>query len=232
MKKYQYFIAPTLLLVAFIVFTVLVKTVDMFYLSNGTYVGMWGMNEWVYSFACNINKASFMKTVSDVLMYISFVYAAGMVGIGVYQLIKAKSLKGVSLHLYILYGAYAVMAVFFLMFEIVKINYAPNFLELKASYPSSHVLFVSVIYLCSSLTATELLGVDGNRLIKGLLITVSALVCVLIGFLRILAVDKHWFSDVVASYLLASFIVCLYHAVKRWFIPLEEKKEEETSVTE
>ena len=69
MKKYGYFIASAVLLLVFIVFTILVKTVDVRYYFNNTYVGFYTMNSKFGELITNFGKYDSMKKISDIKQY-------------------------------------------------------------------------------------------------------------------------------------------------------------------
>ena len=225
MKKYQYLILPVVFLVLFIVFTVLVKTVDVQYLKvTNSYIGLYSINQPIYNWVGVVDKMRLAKITSDIIMYVIFIFVAIFAGMGIYQWVKRKSLKLVDKRLFILFGAYVVTALLYLAFEVMKINYAPLVIdgEIKASYPSSHVLISVVFYITGCLTAMSFLSVE-HKITRLAIILLSVTMSLLVGFVRLMS-GRHWFTDILASYLLASFVITLFrNCFKQMALPPSEQ---------
>ena len=108
-------------------------------------------------------------------------------------------------------GCYGLMAFFYLLFEVVIINYRPVLEEgeLAASYPSSHTFLVCTIIL-SALLYMEY--VPCEKLWKNLA-TVGGFIIILLMVVGRLLSGVHWFTDVLGGVLLASAVVMLYYTV-------------------
>ena len=93
---------------------------------NGWFHRLTGVHMWVY-------------TVTDWLGLVPILICVCFGCLGLYQLVKRKSLKKVDSDI-ILLGIYYILVIFgYLIFEVVHINYRPVLIEgaLEASYPSS-----------------------------------------------------------------------------------------------
>lgn len=229
MKKHLYYwLAPITLLIVFIIFTVLVKTVDVKYFPMGElnyYIGFYSMNSTAQSWANSIGAEHTMKIISDVVLYLSFVFVAGFVGFTVYQAIKLKSLKKVDRRYYILLGTYVLVVILYFAFEVMRINYSPLVEDkLKPSYPSTHVFVAVVFYICSTLTAIDMIPIE-KRYLRIIAIVLIVFLVLLMGFVRFLS-GRHWLSDIIAGYLLAGFVTSLYAVVYGEFFKGEKKEEE------
>lgn len=229
MKKHLYYwLAPITLLIAFIVFTVLVKTVDVKYFPIGElnyYIGFYSMNSAAQSWANSIGAEHTMKIISDIVLYLSFVFVAGFVGFTIYQAIKLKSLKKVDRRYYILLGTYVLVVILYFAFEVMRINYSPLVEDkLKPSYPSTHVFVAVVFYICSTLTAIDMIPIE-KRYLRIIAIVLIVFLVLLMGFVRFLS-GRHWLSDIIAGYLLAGFVTSLYAVVYGEFFKGEKKEEE------
>lgn len=229
MKRYRYFIASGALLIIFIIFTVLVKTVDVTYYYNNTYVGFYSLNSRFGEFVTNFGKYDSMKKISDVLLYLSFGYIAILFVFALIELIKNKSFKKLNKSYYVALGGYILTVIFYLVFEIVKVNYSPDSLvgSLKASYPSSHVFLGSMFFLINSYTAMKLLKPE-KEWIKPLVYIATVVLCILLTFTRAMSA-KHWLTDIIASIILVSSLYTLFIGVSQKLvldIPKEEKIEE------
>ena len=222
MKKYSYALISGFLFLAFIVFTIIVKTVDVTFIStNGTYLGLSHFNYEVGNYVISLNKMKDMKVMSDILLYISLAFCLVFVAVGIIQLIKGKSLKAVDKRIYLLGACYVLVVLIYLIFEIAKINYSPiSDKGFKASYPSTHVFVGSTLLLVNTYTAVKMLKI-GSNLFKAIIYTSSAVICLLIAFTRLLSL-YHWASDIIASVMLilAVYFIFLF-AYKR----IEDKEQ-------
>lgn len=231
MKKYGYFIASAVLLLVFIVFTILVKTVDVRYYFNNTYVGFYTMNSKFGELITNFGKYEVMGKLSDIIFYVSFGYVLIILVFGLIELIKKKSFKKLNMNYYVALGAYILVAILYVVFEIVKVNYSPDSLadKLKPSYPSSHVFIGCMFYLISTYTAMKLLKPEKDW-IKPLVYFATIVICLLLVFTRSLSA-KHWLSDIIASIILVSVVYTLFIASSSKLAP-EVKKEIKEEVVE
>ena len=231
MKKYGYFIASASLLLVFIIFTILVKTVDVTFInyenaSNSFYLGFSNFN---FKFADLVNefgKANSMNKISDVILYLSFAYILGLFIFALIELIKNKSFKKLNMNYYVALGGYVLVAVLYVIFEIVKVNYSPDSLadKLKPSYPSSHVFIGCMFYLINTFTAMKLLKPEKDW-IKPLVFIATGIICVLLVFTRTMSA-KHWLSDIIASIILVSCIYTLFIGVSHKLAPEAPKIKE------
>ena len=232
MKKHAYLIASGSLFLLFILFTILVKTVDVAYYYNNTYIGFSTLNYKFGEFASNFGKYESMAKISDVLLYLSFAYTLVLLVFAIIELIKVKSLKKLNRRYYLLLGGLVVMVFFYLLFEIVKVNYSPDSPvgHLKASYPSSHVFLGCMIFLLNSYTATKLLKPEKEWL-PILIYMATVVICGLMVFTRTLS-TKHWLTDIFASIILVSFLYTLFIYVSRLLVPEGPKEVIETQEAE
>ena len=229
MKKYGYFIASASLLLVFIIFTILVKTVDVQYYYNNTYIGFYSINYKFGELVTNFGKYEAMGKLSDIIFYISFGYILVLFIFAIVELIKNKSFKKLNMNYYVALGAYILVAVLYVIFEIVKVNYSPDSLadKLKPSYPSSHVFIGCMFYLINTSTALKLLKPEKDW-IKPLVYFATGVICFLLVFTRTMS-SKHWLSDIIASIILVSAIYTLFIGVSHKLAPEAPKeiKEEE-----
>lgn len=230
MKKYGYFIASAVLLLVFIVFTILVKTIDVQYYFNNTYVGFYTMNFKFGELITNFGKYEIMGKFSDILFYVSFGYVLILLVFGLIELIKKKSFKKLNMNYYVALGAYILVAILYVVFEVVKVNYSPDSLadKLKPSYPSSHVFIGCMFYLINTYTAMKLLKPEKDW-IKPLVYFATIVICLLLVFTRSLSA-KHWLSDIIASIILVSAVYTLFIASSSKLVPEAPKEIKEEIV--
>lgn len=198
--------------VAFVLFTILVKFVDVRAIGPlGSEVGFAGLNE---LFMKN-NSNSCWNAVSNVFLILAFASALCFAVVGVVQLIKRKSLKKVDKNLYILLGLYVVTVLVYVFFELVVVNYRPVLEEgkLAASYPSTHIL-LSVVFLISALMGlNKYLKNKKNVFIINILTSVFV---VLLVCARMMS-GVHWITDIIASLLISGALLFVYKGALKQF---------------
>ena len=226
MKKYAYLIASLSVLLVFIIFTILVKTVNVELIYNQTYLGFYNLNFKFGNFIVGLGKYDSGKLFSDIVLYVSLGYSAILAIFGAINLIKVKSLKKVNMRYYLLLGAYVVIALVYLLFEIVKVNYSPDSTvgHLKASYPSSHVFIGVTLFLLNSYTMLKLLSPEKSWVIY-LTYASAILSSLLLVFTRILS-SKHWLTDIIASLLLVGAIYLAFLHFSHQFFPVSDSSED------
>lgn len=206
----NYFIAGALL-VLFIVFTVLIKTVDVRPIGTSlTEVGFAGLNDRAFRLF-GVHPAFY--TVTEWLGVIAIAVAAAFAVLGVAQLVRRKSLKRVDAEILLLGALYVAVALCYLFFEIVVVNYRPIFVEgaLEASYPSSHTM-LSVCVLSAAV-------MEFQRLLqnKPLRIASQTAAVLLIGITVIgrLLSGAHWLTDILGGLLLSASLLAFYYAARK-----------------
>ena len=134
--------AGVILLLAFVLWTVLIMTVDVQPIGpRESSVGFAGINGWFHGLTGVHMK---IYTVTDWLGLVPIAVCACFGVLGLMQWIKRRSLKKVDPDI-ILLGIYYILVILgYLFFEMVPINRRPVLIEgvLEASYPSSTTLLV------------------------------------------------------------------------------------------
>lgn len=207
-RNFGYFIAGGGLLLAFALWTALVKTVDVQAIGpEGSAVGFATVNGFVHELV-GVNFS--LYTVTDWLFLVPFAVAFGFAIMGLVQWIRRKNILAVDRSILILGIFYAVVIAFYLFFEILPINYRPVLIDgvLEASYPSSTTMLV----LCVMPTAIMQLWLRVN--LRWLRLTAA---CVIAAFTLFMVVGRlfsgvHWLSDIIGGGLLSGGLVTLYHA--------------------
>ena len=207
MKKRIALSASITFLVLFLIFTVLVITVDVQPIGpNGSKVGLATMNGAV---ADAIGYNGTWYTISEYVGYIPLAIAGAFALLGLFQAIQRKSFAKVDRYLYILASFYVLLLSVYFLFEVLAINYRPVLIdgELEASFPSSHTL------LSLSITASAIF--EFHTLIKDrkALLIVSDAICIISGGIvlvgRLLS-GVHWLSDIIAGILISGALVCFF----------------------
>ncbi len=189
----------------FIIYTVLVKFVDVKAIGpQGSKVGFATMNKWFMNL---IKENKMFYKVSEVLGIIILLLVVIYGCIGLYQLIKRKSLFKIDREIIILGCFYVAVLAMYILFDKVVINYRPVLMdgELEASYPSSHTMLALCVGL-SSLVASK------TYFNKKYIDKINIITCVLIGLIvasRMLS-GVHWLSDIFGGVLLSCALVGIF----------------------
>lgn len=201
---------PLVMLVVTILFSVLTFVVDRKPIGyDGTSVGFSSING---LFAESFGYNPVMDTLSDIAMYLSFLVVAAFAFIGVMQLIRGKSLSKVDKVIIGLGILYVVVAVLYVAFDKIPINYRPILqpgeTELETSFPSTHTLVICTVLGSGIVAAKRLFKNEMTvRVLKIAFIAIMA-----IGVCARLFAGVHWLTDIVAGLLFSVTLVSLYTA--------------------
>jgi undecaprenyl-diphosphatase len=202
------FLVSTILILLAIVFTILVKVVDVQLVgANETSIGFAKVNMLVFK-SIGVNMAWYHITdwLGLVPIFIAIVYAI----IGVIQLVKRKSLFKVDKEIIILGIFYIVVIAIYVLFEKVIINYRPLLMNgyLEVSYPSSHTLMA--ICLCgSSIIINKKLF--KNKFSK--FINIISAIVILVTITGRLISGVHWFTDIVGGIIISISLLTTLHSI-------------------
>ena len=227
MKKQVFMWLSIAMFLAFIVWTILVKTVDVWEVGyNGTKLGFYNINYQFGNLATEFGKFESLGFISDILLYISLGYTAVLVVVGVIQWIKLKSLRKVNKIFFFLAGAYVAIVLIYGFFELVVVNYSPDSTRevLRASYPSTHVFVGGSLFLLNSYVLLKFLTIKLDSF-KTMIHLSTVVLSLLLVLTRMLAC-KHWLTDIIASVILTLAIYFLFIGLCRWLIPNEVKEEQ------
>ena len=204
--------AGIILLAAFVVWTVMIRTVDVQPLGqNGTDIGFAALNVWFHQ-VTGVHMSLYVITdwLGLVPIFVCMVFG----GIGLVQLIKRRSLWKVDRDIIVLGIYYVIVIICYLVFEMIPINYRPVLINgnLEVSYPSSTTLLV----LCVMPTLIEQMGRRvKNRTLNGVaqLFSVTFSVFMVIG--RLIS-GVHWLTDIVGAVLVSAGLFYIYEAIILW----------------
>ena len=222
MKKFnKSLIAGISLFVAFAVFTILVKFVDVAAVGPlGSKVGFSKLNDTVFS---AVGTSDFWYNISEIFGTLALILAGVFVIVGLVQLIQRKSLKMVDNHILVLGVFYVAVAITYILFEVVVINKRPVLVEgvLEASYPSSHTM-LSISILSSAIIEIHKFFAGKKKFVIAL-DTASVVVMLVVVIGRLLS-GMHWFTDIIGGILISLALVFIYHGVLKL---IEKKKEKQ-----
>ena len=207
-KKRNICISAILILLA-VVFTVLVKVVDVQPVGvNESNIGFATMNQFVFK---NIGENAIWYNITEWLGYLPVLMAGVYAGIGGIQLIKRKSIFKVDKEIIALGVFYVVVVALYVLFEKVVINYRPILMNgiAEASYPSSHTLMSICLCGSSIIVNKKLFNNKSAKLINILL----AIIAVIIVIGRLIS-GVHWFTDIIGGVIISSaLLMTLYSAI-------------------
>lgn len=206
-KNNLYLIIGVLLFVLFVVWTLLVKFVDV---SNiGPLDSSVGLATFNKTFFDLITPNETLIKITSILMILPIALAGVVVVIAIIEWVKRKHILKVD-HEILLFGLFLVILVcLFVLFEVVVINYRPILEdgELAASYPSTHALICTFIYLSLLPISNKLF--KNNKIIK-LVINISLVLLFVISVVGRLLSGAHWMSDIIGGLLLATSLFFFY----------------------
>lgn len=199
----------TLLVVAFVLWTVLVRFVDVRAIGpEGSSVGFAALNRFVHELT-GVNWL--LYTVTDWLGLVPIAVALGFAILGFAQLIGRKSLWKVDHSILALGVFYIALMATYVFFEIVVINYRPTLIDgyLEASYPSSTTMLVMCVMPTAVMQLNERIKNTGFR--RCAIIAIS-------GFTAFMVIGRllsgvHWFTDIIGGTLLSLGLVAMYDAL-------------------
>jgi len=208
--KKRNFIISTILILLSVVYTILVKVVDVKPLGvNETNIGFASINQFVFK-KIGVNMIWYYITdwLGLIPVFTAMIYAL----IGCVQLIKRKSIFKVDKEIIILGLFYIIVISVYVFFEKVIVNYRPILMNgfLEASYPSSHTLMT--ICLCGSSIMVNRRLFD-NKIVK--FVNVVLVVIILITVIGRLISGVHWFTDIVGGMCISmALLMVLYSTMQ------------------
>lgn len=199
------------LFVLFILWTVAVLCIDVQEIGpNESSVGFATVNGFFHSLT---GVHWMIYTITDWLGLVPLFFALGFAFLGLFQLIKRRSLWKVDTSILVLGGFYVLVMAAYISFEMWVINYRPVLIDgyLEASYPSTTTMLV----LCVMPTAVMQLN---SRMKPNW--TRKAMICILSAFTVFMVVGRlvsgvHWLTDIVGGILLSAALVMLYCTMVR-----------------
>ncbi len=205
-KKTRNYIICGVLVILAVLFTLLVKFVDVKHIGpNESSVGFSSINRFVFE-TIGVNKLWYH--ITEWLGWITILMPIAYAFIGGIQLIKRKSLFKIDREIIVLGAFYVIVIAFYVLFEIVTINYRPVLMDgkLEASYPSSHTL-MSICFCGSTVLINKMLF--NNKATK-IINILSIIILAIIVFGRLIS-GVHWFTDIIGGILIASSLLMILH---------------------
>ena len=196
----------SLLLVAFVIWTVLIQSVDVQAIGvNGTDIGFATLNTWFHRLT-GVHMMIYILTdwLGLVPIFVCMIFAE----VGFVQLLKRRRLFKVDYDILYL-GIYYIIVIFcYLFFEMVPINYRPVLIDglMEASYPSSTTLLVlSVMPTLVEQAGRRVKSGTARKCIS--IFTISFCTFIVLG--RLVS-GVHWITDIIGSILLSAGLFGIY----------------------
>ena len=200
------------LLIAFLLWTVLIRCVDVQAAGpNGTKIGFASLNGWFHK---QTGVHMTLYTITDWLGLVPVGICLCFGALGVIQAVKRRSLLRVDPDVMLLGVYYSLVILAYLVFEMVPINYRPILIRgaLEASYPSSTTLLV----LSVMPTLRFQIGRRAKRpLIRRAAGVFAAAFSAFVVIGRLLA-GVHWATDIIGAVLLSAGLFSLYRYAVAW----------------
>ena len=208
----------------FVLLIIAVRTVDVAEIGpNKTEIGLSTTNA---AFRDDFSVNYVLYYITEWLGVAAVLAAGSFAVLGLYQLIKRKSIKKVDLNILTLGVLFIVTIIIYVFFEKVAVNYRPVILpgetEPEASFPSSHTVLICVVMGSINYQLRHYGYIDNEPLTK---LTTKA--CTLIALFTVIGrafSGVHWFTDVVGGVLISAALLALYAAVTRTLEKRRRKK--------
>ena len=206
-------------LLVFLLWTALIRSVDMQAAGpTGTKVGFAAINLWFHKLT-GVHMT--LYTITDWLGLVPIAVCLGFGVVGVFQLIRRKSLIRVDPDILLLGLYYILVILAYLIFEMIPINYRPILINgaLEASYPSSTTLLVLSVMPTLKFQIDRRTDKSLVRNVTGLFV-IAFSAFVVIG--RLIA-GVHWATDIIGAIFLSMGLFLLY----RYAVDLADRRRED-----
>lgn len=188
---------------------------------NGTEIGFSHLNGVVRD---AVGSSTTWYQITELLGVVA-ILTVGVFGLlGIIQWIRRKSLWKVDRKILFLGGLYIAMAVLYILFEKVVINYRPILMpgetEPEASFPSSHSMLVLVVMGSAMLMLPDYIK---NRPVRIALQCVCALILVVTVVGRLIS-GAHWLTDIAGGILIGSLLLAIFSLLTENLSPYKSSK--------
>ena len=199
LKEKRYFIVSAVSLISFALWTGLVLSVDVQAVGpKDSKVGFAAFNTWFHQLT-GVHMT--LYTITDWLGLVPIAVCLCFGCLGLYQLIKRRSLRKVDADILLLGAYYILVIIGYLIFEMIPINYRPVLIDgvLEASYPSSTTLLVLSVM---PTLVFQMKRRCENQNTRHIVIIFTVVFSVLMVGGRLVS-GVHWATDIIGSVLLS-----------------------------
>ena len=193
-------------LIGFVFWSFLITLIDVKPIGiNNSNIGFASLNIAFHNFT---GTNMLLYTVTDWAGLVPIAICFAFAFLGLYQLIKRRSLLKVDLDIIILGIYYIIVIACYLLFEMYPINYRPIFINgfAEASYPSSTTLLVLSVMLALDFQVKERVG---SKVLKNTIICFSKAFSLFMVLGRLIS-GVHWLTDIIGSVLLSAGLFLTY----------------------
>lgn len=213
-KNTKNFFISASLLISFILFTLMVKFIDVKPIGpEESLVGFATLNGWIHNLF-GVNMA--LYNITDWASILAILIIFGFAIFGLRQWIKRRSLFKVDSSILVLGGFYIIVFTAYIFFEFFIINYRPVLINglLEASYPSSTTMLVMCIMPTAMMQFSRLIANNNARNIVNIFCGV---------FTGLMVVGRlfsgvHWLTDILGGALLSTGLVMFYFTMNEWIV--------------
>lgn len=201
-------ITAAVLFLLFCALIVLLKTVDVQAVGpQDSVVGLATFNRAMHTLTGVHNR---LYKITEISGYIVLATAGAFAVLGIWQAVSRRSLKKADTDLYCLAGLYAVMAAFYVLFEVCVVNYRPVMWgdAPEASFPSSHTMIAVCVMLTAVYQIRKRIGNTAWRTV----LEVCCMILLSVTVIGRLLSGVHWFTDILGGLLLGGALVFGYFA--------------------
>ena len=204
---------PLCLLLVTVIFSVLTAVVDRAAIGlDGTSVGFSSLNGAV---ANVLGYNEVCDKISDFVMALAFLVVASFAVAGLIRLVKTKSILEVGKTILGLGVLYLVVAIIYVAFNKIPINYRPVLppgeTELETSFPSTHTLVICTVFGSAIIAWKRLLA---NKSYVQIM-KVAAVALMIGGVCARMLAGVHWLTDIIAGILFSLTLVSFYSACSK-----------------
>ena len=201
---------PICLFLVTVIFSALTAFVDRAAIGpEGTSVGFSSLNVAVANL---LGYNEVFDKVSDFVMALAFLVVAFFAFMGVVRLVQTKSIAKVGKVILGLGMLYLVVAIIYVAFSKIPINYRPILqpgeTELETSFPSTHVLIICSVF-GSAIIAWKRLFSEKSYV---RILTIAAAALMVVGVCARMLAGVHWATDILAGILFSLTLIAFYTA--------------------
>lgn len=205
MKTKTKFIAAAVLLVLFAAFIIVIRTVDVAAIGpEQTSVGLSSLNA---SFSAAVGVNMTLYKIADILGYLALLVCVLFAGVGLWQIIRRRSLKNVDKTIYAVGALYVVTIALYAFFEKVIVNHRPVIMpgdeHVEASFPSSHTVLAIVVFGSAIMLAAMYLK---NAVLRRALQALGAVLLCATVAARLFS-GVHWATDIIGGIIIGSSLL-------------------------
>ena len=176
---------------------------------QGTKVGLSHLNQAAHE---ALGENMMLYKITEYIGYAAILVALCFAGLGLWQLIRRRSLAKVDRAVIALGVLYVALGLLYVLFEKFIVNYRPVIMPgetaPEASFPSSHTMLFTVILGSAAMVA--------DRYVKepklALLVRVACVVVIIIGVLFRLGSGVHWLTDILGGALISAALLLAFSA--------------------